>query len=56
MYWIIKKAGDTDTNAAIAASLIGAIIGFSYLPEKYVAKTLKTFTNKNRKTPIKDTE
>ena len=30
--WVISRAGDTDTNAAIAGGLIGAIIGFTELP------------------------
>lgn len=45
MSWIIKRAGDTDTNAAISGGLMGSIVGFWGLPEKYVAKTLKTITD-----------
>lgn len=40
MRWIIQRAGDTDTNAAIAGGLIGSVIGFWNLPEKYILKTL----------------
>ena len=43
--WIIKSAGDTDTNAAIAGGLLGSIIGFWNLPTKYVIRSLKTITD-----------
>lgn len=43
--WIIKRAGDTDTNAAIAGGLIGSVIGFWNLPQEYVVTTLKTITD-----------
>ena len=36
----IEKGGDTDTNAAIVGSMIGAIFGFSKLPTKYLTKIL----------------
>ena len=42
MYWIIKRAGDTDTNGAIAGGLMGSVIGFWNLPVKHVVRTLKT--------------
>ncbi len=45
MSWIIKRAGDTDTNAAISGGLMGSIVGFWGLPEIYVAKTLQTVTD-----------
>ena len=45
MYWIIKRAGDTDTNGAIAGGLMGSIIGFWDLPVKYVVRSLKTITD-----------
>lgn len=43
--WIIKSAGDTDTNACIAGGLLGSIIGFWNLPTKYVVRSLKTITD-----------
>lgn len=46
MSWIIKRAGDTDTNAAIAGGLLGSIIGFWRLPSKYVVRTLMTVTDR----------
>ena len=46
MRWIIKRAGDTDTNAAIAGGLLGSVIGFWNLPTKYVVRTLKTITDR----------
>lgn len=45
MSWIIKRAGDTDTNGAIAGGLMGSIIGFWGLPSKYIVRTLKTITD-----------
>jgi|JI91814BRNA_FD_contig_21_11541617_length_493_multi_4_in_0_out_0_1 hypothetical protein len=32
MFWIIKRAGDTDTNGAIAGGLMGSVLGFWDLP------------------------
>lgn len=32
MRWVIGKAGDTDTNGAIAGGLMGSVIGFWDLP------------------------
>lgn len=55
MYWVIKRAGDTDTNGAIAGGLMGSVIGFWDLPEVYVARSLKTITDKD-KFPIEDKE
>lgn len=55
MYWIIKRAGDTDTNGAIAGGLMGSVIGFWDLPETYVARSLKTITSSN-KFDIEDSE
>jgi ADP-ribosylglycohydrolase len=37
--WVICRAGDTDTNAAISGGLIGAVIGFKQLPLEYLEKT-----------------
>ena len=48
MYWIIKRAGDTDTNGAIAGGLMGSIIGFWNLPVKYVVRSLKTITDRRQ--------
>ncbi|MCB0370245.1 MAG: ADP-ribosylglycohydrolase family protein [Bdellovibrionales bacterium] len=53
MYWIIKRAGDTDTNGAIAGGLMGSILGFWNLPVQYIVKTLKTITD-GRKLDIED--
>lgn len=38
MRWVISRAGDTDTNAAIVGGLIGSIIGFKRLPLEYLTK------------------
>lgn len=46
MYWIIKRAGDTDTNGAIAGGLMGSMIGFWNLPVRHVVRSLKTVTDK----------
>ena len=48
MYWIIKRAGDTDTNGAIAGGLMGSVIGFWNLPVKHVVRTLKTITDRRQ--------
>ncbi len=32
---VIKRGGDTDTNAAIVGGLLGSIIGFKNLPNEY---------------------
>ena len=53
--WIIERAGDTDTNAAIAGGLVGSIVGFWNLPEDYVATSLKTVTD-GRTLHIEDPE
>lgn len=39
--WVISRAGDTDTNAAISGGLIGSVTGFWKLPERHVVRTLK---------------
>ncbi len=39
--WVICRAGDTDTNAAISGGLIGAVIGFKRLPYEYLEKIFK---------------
>lgn len=41
MRTIIQKGGDTNTNAAIAGGMLGAVLGFKNLPDKYVVKQLK---------------
>jgi ADP-ribosylglycohydrolase len=43
--WIINRAGDTDTNGAIAGGMLGSIIGFWNLPVDYVVTSLKTITD-----------
>ena len=55
MYWIIKRAGDTDTNGAIAGGLMGSIVGFWNLPVKYIVRSLKTITDR-REFEIVDAE
>lgn len=45
MSWIIKRAGDTDTNGAIAGGLMGSVTGFWNLPLRYVVRSLKTVTD-----------
>jgi hypothetical protein len=55
MHWIIKQAGDTDTNGAIAGGLMGSVIGFWQLPVRYVVRSLKTVTDL-RSLTIADTE
>ena len=39
MIWVIKKGGDTDTNACIAGQLLGAMLGESALLKEGVTKT-----------------
>lgn len=53
MSWIIKQAGDTDTNGAIAGGLMGSVIGFWNLPVRYVVRSLKTITDR-RELKIED--
>lgn len=36
----IRQGGDTDTNAAIVGSLVGALVGFKAIPEYMVQKSL----------------
>jgi ADP-ribosylglycohydrolase len=36
MEWVINLGGDTDTNACIAGSLVGAILGYSKLVEEEI--------------------
>ena len=38
--YILSRGGDTDTNAAIAGGMIGAIVGFKNLPPEYLRKLL----------------
>lgn len=37
---IISEEGDTDTNAAIVGSMIGALVGFKNLPKQYLEKMM----------------
>ena len=53
--WVIKRAGDTDTNAAIVGGLLGSLIGFWQLPVRYVVRSLKTVTDR-REVKIEDEE
>ncbi len=46
---IISEGGDTDTNACIAGGLIGALIGFSKLPNEYKLTLLKVELGKNER-------
>ena len=32
---VIKRGGDTDTNAAIVGGLIGSVVGFKKMPARY---------------------
>jgi hypothetical protein len=50
---VIKKGGDTDTNACIAGGLIGSILGFKNLPKDYLIIMLKLRLQKiHRKNPL----
>ena len=53
--WVISRAGDTDTNAAIVGGMLGAVVGFWQLPERYVVRSLKTVTD-GRNVNIEDKE
>ena len=35
MKTMLREGGDTDTNAAIVGGLIGALVGYNRIPEKY---------------------
>mmetsp|Transcript_20910 Transcript_20910/g.32402 ORF Transcript_20910/g.32402 Transcript_20910/m.32402 type:complete len:90 (+) Transcript_20910:103-372(+) len=37
---VIQQGGDTDTNAAIVGGVIGALVGFSNIPEDMTSKVL----------------
>jgi hypothetical protein len=52
--WVIGRAGDTDTNAAISGGLIGAVIGFKRLPLEYLKKLFELDYEKtaNKKSKI----
>lgn len=34
---VLRRGGDTDTNASIVGGMLGAITGFRKLPEKYLS-------------------
>lgn len=36
----VRQGGDTDTNAAIVGSMVGALVGIKQIPEYMVRKTL----------------
>ena len=38
---IITEGGDTDTNAAIAGGMIGALVGFNNIPDYMIDKIIK---------------
>lgn len=38
---VIRRGGDSDTNAAIVGGLLGAIVGFKYLPSHYLSTIFK---------------
>lgn len=42
MEYVIKKGGDTDTNACIAGMLAGAYYGFDAIPKQWVADLIDT--------------
>jgi ADP-ribosylglycohydrolase len=44
---MLIEGGDTDTNAAIVGSMIGALVGYTGLPTAYIDKIL-SFENKDR--------
>jgi ADP-ribosylglycohydrolase len=46
MTQIIREGGDTDTNAAIAGGMIGALVGLSKIDEEMRNKVLN-FEQKN---------
>jgi hypothetical protein len=48
----VRQGGDTDTNAAIVGSMLGALVGFKQIPEYMVKKTLDfDCTKEGRKRP-----
>ena len=49
MLEILKKGGDTDTNACIVGGLIGAVIGEKNIPKNMLVKCLNYEPNYNRK-------
>ena len=42
---VILQAGDTDTNAAIVGSLLGAVVGFTNLPSDFIKKMMSSSNN-----------
>ena len=46
---IIRKGGDTDTNAAIVGGLLGSLVGFRKLPNKYKTKQFDLSLQKGSK-------
>ncbi len=48
----LEGGGDTDTNACIVGGLLGALHGYSELPQYLVQKLLKCDTDKGRARPL----
>ena len=46
---IIRKGGDTDAHAAIVGGLLGSLVGFRKLPNKYKAKQFDLSLQKGSK-------
>lgn len=43
---VLRKGGDTDTNAAIVCGMMGAIVGYNQIPSYFRSKIIKyTFCN-----------
>jgi ADP-ribosylglycohydrolase len=38
---VLRRGGDTDTNASILGGMLGAITGFKRLPEKYITTMME---------------
>ena len=45
---VLLKGGDTDTNACIVGSMLGAYLGFEGLPQDKVEKVFAVDTSKGR--------
>ena len=47
---VLQRGGDTDTNLAIVGGLIGTLVGFKNIPQKYVRKMMEVnYSNKELK-------